>query len=100
MFQIMVERGEKLKEVLEEYAEKDQIITTKDYAVRYTHDVVASCILGVQAGELESNGSIFTKLGKKVFEPTWIVIIKAAFAFLVPGLADFLKVSFSYIEIS
>lgn len=89
----MVEKANILKKVLEGYAEKDGTIEAKDYSVRYTNDVVASCILGIQDDAIRNADSTLRGLARRVFDPAWKVIIKAAFSFLVPDLAGLIQVS-------
>lgn len=93
MFPIMVECGEELKDVLKEPAQRKQVIEAKEFAARFTTDIISSAAFGIQTNSLKNPDAIFRKMGKKIFEPTWPVMIRNMVAFLLPDLAELVKVS-------
>lgn len=93
MFEVMAEKGEQLREILRQPADSAEEIGMKEYTVRYTHEVVASCILGFQADSIKNPRSVLRRLGCKIFDPSWPTIIKAALSFLVSDLGALFRVS-------
>lgn len=92
MFPILVQRGKDLQEALMEPAKIGDVIEAKEYVARFATDVISSCAFGVDANSLKDPDAIIRKMGRKVVEPTWEVMIRTLLAFFVPDLARILQV--------
>lgn len=93
MFPFFVECGKNLQEAVMEYAKVGDVFEAKEFAARYTTDVISSCAFGVEANSLKDPDAIIRKMGRKAVEPTWNVMIRVLLAFFVPDLAALLKAS-------
>ncbi|KAK6635099.1 hypothetical protein RUM44_000348 [Polyplax serrata] len=92
IFDVMATKSLNLKDVLSVPADEEKIIEPKEYTVRYTHDIAASTLLGIQDDSLTNPKAPLPKLGRKLFEPSWPSIIRNALIFFLPELANFLRV--------
>lgn len=92
MFPILVDISKDLVEALKEPATLGEVIEVKDYAARFTTDIISSCAFGIEANSLKNPDSILRKMGKKIFAPEWSIMIKNTMVFLVPDIAKIFKV--------
>ncbi|XP_065214987.1 probable cytochrome P450 6a23 [Planococcus citri] len=84
MFPLVRECGTKLHTVLEEISNKDDFYV-KDICARFTTDVIGSCAFGLEINSLDDPDSVFRKMGNKVFEISYINILR----FMFPKLQNF-----------
>lgn len=64
---------------------------TKDLCARFTTDVVASCAFGAHGNSLRSAESEFRRMGREFIEPGFLKNVKFMTMFLLPWVADILK---------
>ena len=95
MFPIMVECGKELQEVLMEFARVGDVVDIKEYSARFATDIISSTAFGIEAHSLKNPNAIVRQMGRKVFEPTWNIMLRNLASFFVPDVARLLKVTFS-----
>jgi len=93
MFPILQECSEVLKDVLKEPASKGDIVEMKDISARFTTDIISSCAFGIQTNSLKNPDAEFRKIGRKIFEPSAVQIVKSFIALFTPKLAELVRVS-------
>ncbi|PNF26763.1 hypothetical protein B7P43_G18296, partial [Cryptotermes secundus] len=91
MFQTLVDCGHELGTILEETANKGEIIEIKDILARYTTDIISSCAFGIQCNCLENPDAEFRQWGRKIFKSSALSMIILSLSALAPSLVAFLK---------
>ena len=92
MFPIMADTSKVLVDVLKQPASLGEVIEMKEFAARFTTDVISSCAFGIEANSLKNPNAEFRKYGKKIFESSFESIIRNILAILTPDLARALGV--------
>lgn len=86
MFPIMTECSKQFSKVLEEPAKKGQVIEVKDYAARFTTDIISSAAFGLETNSLNTPDSEFRRFGQKIFDVTSFQAIKNLVINFCPGI--------------
>jgi cytochrome P450 family 6 len=86
MFPLIVERAEKLTNLVAERAEKNEEIDIKELMARYTTDFIGACGFGIHMDALDDENSMFRRLGKRIFTITKTDILKRVLKMLFPPL--------------
>ena len=79
----------KFDKQLSRCAEKGEMLELKHYFGKYSMDIIASCVFGVDAGAFEDKESEFTKYGKQFFAMPPLSLIRMFL--IVPNLNDTFK---------
>lgn len=91
MFPLIVERAERLQELLEGAAKAGTVIDARDLMARYTTDFIGACGFGLDCHSLQDENSAFRKLGANIFnlgyKETAVLTLKDLF----PHLFKYLK---------
>ena len=74
---------------LSKCAENDEMLELKHYFGKYSMDIIASCVFGVDAGSFEESESEFCKYGKQFFAMSPLSFIRMFL--IVPNLNDTFK---------
>uniref|UniRef100_A0AAT9UTS4 Cytochrome P450 6PZ17 n=1 Tax=Maconellicoccus hirsutus TaxID=177089 RepID=A0AAT9UTS4_MACHI len=77
MYPLIQDCGKKLHFILHNLVNKDILI--KDICARYTTDVIGICAFGLNINSLNDPDSIFTQMGNRVLETSFINTLRAAF---------------------
>ncbi|KAF2898967.1 hypothetical protein ILUMI_07203 [Ignelater luminosus] len=91
MFPILIECGRQLKEAMDIATGKNEPIDIKDFAARFTTNVIGSCAFGLEFNCFEEAESNFIKYGKRFFVPKGIELLKDFIGFAKPSLARRLR---------
>ncbi|XP_059618983.1 probable cytochrome P450 28a5 [Phlebotomus argentipes] len=87
---------------LERECEKAPVdgIDAKELAAMYTTDVVSNCIFGLDAGSFTGGDATIRKMGKKLMEPNWQIMLYFMAVQMLPFLMKIYKMAFvpKYIE--
>ncbi|KAF2894456.1 hypothetical protein ILUMI_11718 [Ignelater luminosus] len=100
MFPILVESGRQLKEAMDAAIEKTQPVDIKDFAARFTTNVIGSCAFGIECNCFKDPNSEFRKFGKRVLLPQGLDIVKAMVALSSPSLTRSLRLTLVPKEVS
>ncbi|XP_028982433.1 probable cytochrome P450 6a13 [Diachasma alloeum] len=90
MFDLILECSDHFEKYLKEQIGNGKVIECKEPIARFTTDVIGSCAFGLDTSALENSDSEFRRIGKKIFEPNFITMIKRLIREISPGLAKFL----------
>lgn len=72
MFPLILECAEHLQDYLEKVVSKNEPVECRELMARYTTDVIGSCAFGIDTRSISEEDSEFRRMGRKVFEQTWI----------------------------
>jgi len=90
MFEQVDVCGQRLIQRVSEEAAQD--IHIKDLISEYTTDVIGSTAFGINIGKSEEERKMFNYMGKKIFEPSVITVLKLFLIQGMPKLSSILKV--------
>lgn len=76
--------GEDLQDYIKQFADKSDVIDMREMSSRYTLNVIASVIFGVDVNTIRDPDHIFNQIGKKISFPHWMEQIRATAVFLCP----------------
>ncbi|KAF2894457.1 hypothetical protein ILUMI_11719 [Ignelater luminosus] len=93
MFPILVECGQQLKEAMDAVTEKNEPVDIKEFAARFTANIIGSCAFGIECNCFKDPNSEFRKHGKRVFVPKGLEILKGFFGFASPSLTRRLRLT-------
>ena len=79
----------KFEKQLSDCADKGEMLELKHYFGKYSMDIIASCVFGVDACAFEEKESPFVKFGKQFFEMTPLSLIRMFV--ILPNLNDTFK---------
>ncbi|XP_065214503.1 probable cytochrome P450 6a23 [Planococcus citri] len=82
MFPLVKKCAEEMKPALMEYVSSPDGFEVKDLCSRYTTDVIGSCAFGVDTNSFTNPHSEFRKMGGRVFEFRWRLLVR----FLIPKM--------------
>lgn len=93
MFPLIVERAERLKELVQDMAKAetaiDKPIDARDLMARYTTDVIGACAFGIDTASLTDKNSSYRKLGVKIFSFDLMRCILVLIKVLMPETARY-----------
>lgn len=90
MFPLILECSEHLEQYLDKLVAKEEPVECRELTAKYTTDVIGSCAFGIEMNALSDQDSEFRRMGKKVFEPTFVQILKFRLRQSVPKLYNML----------
>lgn len=93
LFPLVEEVCEELKEHINKNRHTGEF-EAKDLCARFTTDVVASCAFGTHGNALRNAESEFRRMGRELIEPGFLNNVKYMIMFMLPGVADILKLRF------
>lgn len=91
MFPILVECSSRLDDPITLAVENKEPIDAKDVFIRFTTDVIGSCIFGIDCNSFKNKENPFALYAKKIFEPTLIENLRSLLIFGCPSLARFFR---------
>lgn len=74
---------------------KDEPFEMKEFASRYTTDVIGSCAFGIECNSLKNPNAEFRQIGKRVFESNAVDVFKRMLIRNAPWLARKFKIRVS-----
>lgn len=92
MYPLMVACGKEMEQVVKEHAKIGDSIEMKELTARYSTDIISSCAFGIEANSLKNPKASMREMGRKIFEPSWSMVIRNMIGFLVPDLAKLVNV--------
>lgn len=92
MFPIVAKCGQEMQEVTEESAKIGDVIEIKDLTSRFATDAISSCAFGIEANSLKNPDSTIRAMGRKIFEPNWLTVLRNFVAFFAPDIGKLFKV--------
>lgn len=84
--------GQDLQDYLKEFADKDKVFEIKEMTSRYTINVIASVIFGVDVNTIREPDHKFNKIGQQVNFPYWMEALRVMAMFLCPKLVEFFRI--------
>ncbi|XP_063369610.1 cytochrome P450 6B5-like [Cydia amplana] len=93
MFPLIIQCAEDLQKVVKTVAQKKGSFNAVDLMARFTIDFIGACGFGVDVNSMNTENSIFKKLGKLIFTKTAIERLKQAMYELFPELRRYIYVS-------
>ncbi|XP_069671901.1 probable cytochrome P450 6a14 [Periplaneta americana] len=87
MIQTMIDCGKELEKYLEQPARKQEIVEVKDILAKFTTDIIASVVFGIQCNCLKNPNAEFRLWGKKFLDPSFKQNIRDLLYLTVPDLA-------------
>ncbi|XP_066994046.2 probable cytochrome P450 6a14 [Anabrus simplex] len=76
MYNLMKECALELRDFLGEQAKKGEMVEIKEAVAQYTTDVIGTCAFGLQLNSMKDPNSEFRQMGRKVFEPSKLTMIR------------------------
>ncbi|XP_069671899.1 probable cytochrome P450 6a14 isoform X2 [Periplaneta americana] len=92
MIQTMIDCGKELEKYLEQPARKQEIVEVKDILARFTTDIIASVVFGIQCNCLKDPKAEFRQWERKLLEPSFNMKIRDLLYLIVPDLAILLHI--------
>ncbi|XP_060525395.1 cytochrome P450 6a2-like isoform X2 [Cylas formicarius] len=92
MFGTILKCGLEMKDVLEEFANRDGEIEIKEILARYSTDVIGCCAFGLECNCLRSKDAEFRAMGKRAFTQTVGDLLKMIIIRSFPALAKVLHI--------
>ncbi|PSN38879.1 hypothetical protein C0J52_18964 [Blattella germanica] len=92
MFQILVDCGVELGNLIEKMTIDGKMIDFKDVLARFGTDVISSCAFGIQCNSLTNPDAEFREWGKKVFEPSFKNAIHGILRAYVPKVMEYIDI--------
>ncbi|GAB0093201.1 Cytochrome P450 [Sergentomyia squamirostris] len=93
-YSLMKEVGQSLLEYLENSPDINTAeLEIKNVMTKFTTDVVASSVFGVNAHAFVDPNSEFVKMSKEFFQPNFFGVVKGTIAFFAPKLATIFRIS-------
>ncbi|XP_069673194.1 probable cytochrome P450 6a14 [Periplaneta americana] len=92
MMQIMTDCGKELKKFLEEPARKQEATEVKEILSRFTTDIIASTVFGIECNCLKDPNAEVRQWGREMFEPSFNKKIRNLLYLTVPELPMFLGI--------
>lgn len=84
MFPIIQQVGIELQTAMKDYAVNNEIVDMKEYASRYTVDIIASVIFGYEINSIENPDNEFKWFSNRVNNSGFIQSLRVAVAFCCP----------------
>ncbi|XP_068081110.1 cytochrome P450 6j1 [Anabrus simplex] len=102
LFPLVEKTAKDLDKYLQTQARKNEPdgIETKELCCKYTTDVVASCVFGIEAGCFEDTKSEFLETNRKMFSQDVLTNIRILLTFFFPAFASLLKIRFMPTEVA
>ncbi|KAK7871464.1 hypothetical protein R5R35_010843 [Gryllus longicercus] len=91
MFPLVEESSKKLNSFLNAAASKEEIVEMKDILAKFSTDVIGTCAFGLQMNALDDPDSEFRRMGRKVFEPSFLSKFASLTNSLLPEIGRVLK---------
>ncbi|XP_059485005.1 cytochrome P450 6j1-like [Neocloeon triangulifer] len=93
MTPLIEEVGQNLQAHLKLQAKQGNSVDAKDLASRFTTDVIASCVFGVECNSIDEPNTEFRKMGRKVAEPDFWTAVKNFIAVFLPEIGTSLPLT-------
>jgi len=90
MFSLISECADRLVQYMEEVASKNEPVECRELTAKYTTDVIGSCAFGIEMNALSNEESEFRKMGRKLFNPTLMNILRMRFRTIFPWFYEML----------
>ncbi|KAB0801349.1 hypothetical protein PPYR_05703 [Photinus pyralis] len=69
-------------------------LEVRELFAQFGTEVVANCAFGLEGRTFDEPDPLFRKMGKKLFEPSPLTVIKFSIMFMFPSLSNILKIRF------
>ncbi|KAF2892518.1 hypothetical protein ILUMI_13655 [Ignelater luminosus] len=92
MFETLFNCTKELTAWMNQVAENQEVLDTKEILGRFTTDVIVSCGFGIECNSLKNPNSDFRKYGKKILGESPIDQLKNLIAMLVPKVFEIIKI--------
>lgn len=100
MFPLMVACGKEMEQIVKGHAKIGDVIEMKDLTARYSTDIISSCAFGIEANSLKNPHAAMREMGRKIFEPSWTMVLRNVLGFLVPDVAKLINLKLFPKEVS
>jgi cytochrome P450 family 6 len=94
MFHILVDCGKELRAHVGQSAADGDTIEVKDILAKFSTDIIASFVFGIQCNCLQNPNAEFRNWGRKIFQTSLKTGIRDLAIFLSPTLASIVKIPF------
>uniref|UniRef100_A0A0K8TUJ7 unspecific monooxygenase n=1 Tax=Epiphyas postvittana TaxID=65032 RepID=A0A0K8TUJ7_EPIPO len=84
MFPLIVEKAEKLQEIIDEAAATSDEVDVRDIMARYTTDFIGAVAFGIDSDSMKNEDSLFRQVGKRIFTITKWDASRNLFKFIFP----------------
>jgi len=79
MFSLMSECADNLVQYMEKVTSKNEPVECRELTAKYTTDVIGTCAFGIETNALANEDSEFRTMGRKVFSPSKIHMLRIRF---------------------
>lgn len=90
MFHLISECADHLEKYTDTLASENKPVECRELTAKYTTDVIGSCAFGIEMNSLANEDAEFRKMGRLVFAPTWMNLIRIRLRDIVPKIFSFL----------
>lgn len=90
MFALISENSDYLVNHIEKLMNKNESIECREIMAKYTTDCIGSCVFGVEMSAMSNEESEFRRIGKNVFYPPWLDLLRAKIKLYSPWFYDIL----------
>ncbi|XP_019875569.2 probable cytochrome P450 6a23 [Aethina tumida] len=84
MFSRLVECGEGLKEMMDEFSQSGKAMDIKEMLQRFTIDIIVSCAFGLECDTMKNPDNDFASKGRNILKPESIGILRILSFFALP----------------
>ncbi|XP_063995669.1 uncharacterized protein LOC135173024 [Diachasmimorpha longicaudata] len=91
MFELILECADHFEKYLKDEIGTGKVIECKEPIARFTTDVIGSCAFGLDMSAIDSNDSEFRRIGKKIFEPNFRLLMSRLLRDVAPWIYNFFK---------
>ncbi|XP_036147431.1 uncharacterized protein LOC105832463 [Monomorium pharaonis] len=100
MLSLISECADHLVEYMEKLVSKGEPIECRELTAKYTTDVIGSCAFGIDMNALSNEDSKFRKMGRKVFNPSRLHMLRIRIREIFPRFYNMLGYFIPQTEIS
>ncbi|OXU29726.1 hypothetical protein TSAR_016158, partial [Trichomalopsis sarcophagae] len=90
MFYLLAECGNSFETLIDNMVKKNPVIECRELTAKFTTEVIGICVFGLKAEAMTDGDSEFRKIGRKVFENSWMKFIKFRIRDAMPWLFNLL----------
>ncbi|XP_020287767.1 cytochrome P450 6j1-like [Pseudomyrmex gracilis] len=90
MFHLISECADHLEKYTDILTSQNKYVECRELTAKYTTDVIGSCAFGIEMNSLANEDAEFRKMGRSIFAPTWMNLIRFRLRDIVPKVYSFL----------
>ncbi|XP_003704415.1 cytochrome P450 6B1 [Megachile rotundata] len=90
MFNLILKCSNDLEKYMDKVIGNGGLVECRELAGKYTTDVIANCMFGLDISTLPNEDSEFREMGRRVFKPSKTMVVRDTLKQFVPGLYNWI----------